>query len=76
MRTFIRKYFAGFIMKQLEQTNICSVCEQTIVMPHESIGDCKHYFCYMCAYRLIQQSCPICYKTISNIKPKEFYDLK
>jgi peroxin-2 len=71
-RTFMRKYFSGIIIKQLKQTNICSVCEQTIVMPHESIGDCKHYFCYVCAYSLIQQSCPICFKTINNIKPKEF----
>jgi len=71
-RTFMRKYFSGILMKQLEQTNICSVCEQTIVMPHESIGDCKHYFCYVCAYSLIQQSCPICFKTIYKIKPKEF----
>jgi peroxin-2 len=71
-RTFMRKYLSGTLMKQLEQTNICSVCEQSIVMPHESIGDCKHYFCYVCAYSLIQQSCPICFKMINNIKPKEF----
>ncbi|CAF0768055.1 unnamed protein product [Rotaria sordida] len=72
-RTLMRKYLSGTIMKQLQQTNICSVCEQSIVMPHESIGDCKHYFCYICAYSLIQQSCPICFKTINNIKPKEFF---
>jgi hypothetical protein len=71
-RTFMRQYLSGILMKRLEQTNICSVCEQSIVMPHESIGDCKHYFCYVCAYSLIQQSCPICFKTINKIKPKEF----
>ena len=71
-RTMMRKYFAGIVMKKLEQTNLCSVCEQSIVMPYESVGDCKHYFCYVCAYSLIQQSCPICFKTINNIKPKEF----
>ncbi|CAF3810874.1 unnamed protein product [Adineta steineri] len=71
-RTLMRKYFSGTIMKRLEQTNVCSVCEQSIVMPHESIGECKHYFCYICAYSLIQHSCPICFKTINNIKPKEF----
>lgn len=71
-RTLFRQYFSGIFMKELRQTNICSVCEQKIVMPHESIGECKHYFCYVCAYSLIQQSCPICYKTINNIKPKEF----
>ncbi|UJR36771.1 hypothetical protein I4U23_029484 [Adineta vaga] len=71
-RTFMRKHLSGTIMKRLEQTNICSVCEQSIVMPHESMGECKHYFCYVCAYSLIQQSCPICFKKINNIKPKEF----
>jgi len=71
-RTLMRKYLAGIMMKKFEQSNICSVCEQTIVMPHQSTGDCKHYFCYLCAYNLIEQSCPICFKTIENIKPKEF----
>ncbi|CAF4915467.1 unnamed protein product [Rotaria magnacalcarata] len=71
-RTLMRKYLSGTVMKRLEQTNICSVCEQSIVMPHESIGDCKHYFCYVCAYSLIQQSCPICFKTLNNIKRKDF----
>ncbi|CAF0798545.1 unnamed protein product [Adineta ricciae] len=71
-RTFMRKHLSGTIMRQLEQTNICSVCDQSIVMPHESMGECKHYFCYVCAYSLIQQSCPICFKEIPNIKPKEF----
>lgn len=72
-RTFIRKYSSGIFLQQLQQTNICAVCEQSIVMPHESIGECKHYFCYLCAYNLIQQSCPICFKTIKTIKPKEFF---
>lgn len=72
MRTLIRKYLSGTVMKRLEQTNICSVCDKSIVMPHESIGECKHYFCYVCAYSLIEQSCPICFKTINNIKPKDF----
>jgi hypothetical protein len=68
----MRKCLSRMIMKQLEQTNICFVCKQSIVMPHESIEDCQHYFCYVHAYSLIQQLCPICCKTINNIKPKEF----
>ena len=72
IRTLMRKYLAGVLMKRLEQTNICAVCEQAIVMPHQSVGDCKHYFCYVCAFSLIEQACPICFKTIPNIKPKEF----
>lgn len=71
-RTLMRKHLSGTVLKPLEQTNICSVCEQSIVMPHESTGDCKHYFCYICAYNLIQQDCPICFKRINDIRPKEF----
>ena len=72
-RTFLRRHLHGTIMRPLEQSHqLCSVCDQCIVMPHESTGDCRHYFCYACAYSLIQQSCPICFKTIHGIRAKEF----
>ena len=71
-RTTMRKYLAGTLIKPLTQTNICSVCDQSMVMPHESVGECRHYFCYICAYSLLDQSCPICFKTIQSIRPKEF----
>ena len=72
IRTLMREHLAGIVMKKFEQTNICSVCEQSIVMPHQSVGQCQHYFCYICAYSLIEQTCPICFQTIHSIKPKEF----
>jgi len=72
-RIFLRKYLSGRFIQPLKQTDQCAVCEQSIVMPHESIGsDCKHYFCYVCAFSLIEQSCPICFQTIQNIRRKQF----
>ena len=71
-RLLLRKYSPDWPMKPLVQSNVCAVCDQSAVMPHESVGDCKHYFCYVCAYSLIEQSCPICFKTIDQIRPKEF----
>ena len=71
-RTWIRKSFNGRFLPFLTQTDQCSVCFQSIVMPHQSTGQCQHYFCYYCAYTLIQQSCPICFKTIPGIRPRIF----
>ena len=71
-RTTMRKYLAGTLIEPLTQSNICAVCDQPVVMPHGSVGECRHYFCYICAYSLIEQSCPICFKTIQSIRPKEF----
>jgi hypothetical protein len=72
-RTWLRQYAHHSLMKPLQQTDQCAVCEQPIYMPHESVGECQHYFCYFCSYSLIEQSCPICFRTIQHIRPKDFF---
>lgn len=71
-RTWIRKTFHGKILPFIKQNDQCAVCSNSIVMPHQSTGECYHYFCYYCAFSLIDQSCPICFKNIPNIRPRVF----